>query len=187
MSAYILQIDHGRFDKFLIHQDPNYYEKKNKTIYLPIGNIIEEHGEHRLCPIRFLSKRPKLYSLFNRANYQHKELNYVGDEMLTEYAQHFARILLTLDVWDCCHIWYPLDSARAGLKNTLEQGFPGSLLETSSGISDSIKTEDLREFIRASDIRSFWRNLAGMGDLFEELIRIRDVPVYSWSCGQSGH
>src|SRR5690606_20301004 len=73
-------------DKVLIPSDPNYYEKKTKTIYIPRKNLLTSNS---LFPLIWYAKRPKLYSLFNKIRYQVTEMEYMSEEQLISVYPHF--------------------------------------------------------------------------------------------------
>ena len=63
-------------DKVIVPDDPEYAERSQKTIYIPVLNEITTDPAS-LVPLRFYAKRAKFYSCFVLFEYQRNELHLV--------------------------------------------------------------------------------------------------------------
>ena len=84
-------------EKIIVPMDSNYFNKKTKTIYIPMENKLNsKDGVHI---VEWYAKRPKLYALFNKINYQKRELIYTNQNNMETIITHFLKILLRSDAW----------------------------------------------------------------------------------------
>lgn len=104
-------------DKIIVHENPEFYNQKSITIYIPINNeILNDHDF--LVPLRFYAKRPKLYAAFSKFVYQQHEMQnllvvnpeseednfYFPPESLRTIL-HFISIIKRFDFWHDMSMW----------------------------------------------------------------------------------
>ncbi|WP_425447907.1 DUF4365 domain-containing protein [Dethiothermospora halolimnae] len=118
-------------DKVLIPGDPNFYDKNKKTIYIPLENKIKIN-EQDFFALKFYAKRPKLYSFFNKVNYQNEEVNYLSEDELIQIYPHFLEILMRYDIWSIRGIWPMLNLYYKYLNNLKNTGNPKMFTSVSS-------------------------------------------------------
>ncbi len=102
----------------LLIDDPAYTDKGTKTIHIAVKNEITRGGLE-LHGLRFMAKRPKFYTAFNRFNYQQNEIwYYMGlckpgivtyrnivepehnlEVVLRPLLRRFLSVLKCLDIW----------------------------------------------------------------------------------------
>ena len=63
-------------DKVVIPEDPTYYDKDSKTIFIPLANELLL-SEENLVPLRIYGKRSKMYGAFGKFIYQKNEIETV--------------------------------------------------------------------------------------------------------------
>jgi len=176
-------------DKILLPNDPNYSDKKHKTIYVPIKNEITAN-KNSLGALRFYAKRSKFYAAFQKFSYQKGRLDYVYDESLIETAQYFAKILLRYDFWTQEPLWYPMRTAHEQLVNLVNSGRPQIFSHSKTGAEDDKDEEEnawstpfsanrlytRKETRTFMEIRILWDQLENLGAMFEEICREWSIP-----------
>lgn len=103
-------------DKCIVPEDSSYRSKKTKTIYIPVKNEISS-DKRSLVPLRFIAKRPKLYSAFSKFTYQQHELGWISAELAVALSEsysnqssiytiiHFLEKIKRFDFWKTTEMW----------------------------------------------------------------------------------
>ncbi len=157
-------------DKVILPDEPEYQERKTKTVDIPIGNEITDEVSS-LSPILFYGKRPKLYAFFHEAACQRRELDFVEQEALHQLCLHRAAILLRHDVWSSAKQWHAMALARQHLQDLVTTGRPGNLMH----IKDEYKELD---WCKEHELYVLWDNLVTLGRIFEEYCREWFLPTW---------
>lgn len=177
-------------DKILVPSDSNYYQKQNKTIYIPTANRITE-DETSLYPLMFYGKRAKYYSFFNKCRYQQHELQYLDEDSLMATYPFFLEILLRFDIWDQSHLWGLLEHYHKELIKLKNRG-ADALLEDFYDIPDEKdnsewetnfsgnRTYTQKETLVFMQVRSLWDKLSILSNTYEEICREAFLPSYFW-------
>ena len=188
-------------DKVLVPgAGPDLSFQASHTVHLPHFNRIGPTND-ALIPLRFLARRGKLYSAFNRFRYQRHEIQYALDQWATgvahqlddadllRRADHFLRTVLAYDFWTTTHAWPVIALTHIRAKTTasmITQAIAGAsfrsilahrLQSQDASMSGESKDELLR-FLFVSDIHSTFEQLANLGNLFEEICREWSLPTY---------
>ena len=103
-------------EKCILPEDKSFRSKKTKTIHIPVKN--EVSGDDRsLIPLKFIAKRPKLYSAFSKFTYQQHELGWLSDELSLALSEpysnqtsvntimHFLEKIKRFDFWETTDMW----------------------------------------------------------------------------------
>lgn len=161
-------------DKILIPEDPNYINKKSKTIYIPIQNELIKN-EKSLIPLRAYGKRSKMYGSFSQFNYQWNEIKRLLGEtnFYTPMTVHqtefmirtFINIALRQDIWKSHDFWEPMKWSFDEL-NTLKTKLD----------SHTLKQEEYQQFLEYCEY--VWHRLANLANMYEELVREWFLPSY---------
>ena len=170
------------------------------TVHLPDFNRIHPTDDS-LIPLRFLARRGKLYSAFNRFRCQRHEIQYaldrwamgvahqLDDPDLLHLANHFLGTVLAYDFWKTTHAWPAVAFAHMRAEATatmVAQAIAGDSLDSIlahrselADVSSSGKPKDdaLRSLL-TSDIRSTFDELANLGNMFEEICREWFLPTH---------
>lgn len=175
-------------DKLLIPKDNKYYNKKKKTIYVPVDNKITKDKKSHY-PLLFLAKRPKYYSFFNKCSYQQNELHYINEDELTSIYPLFLDILLRFDIWEQSHLW-PLLEHYHGLLLNLKEFKEPRMFKRVHKIDEATeesewdtnyswgKTYTRSQALHFMEIRSLWDGLSKLGNTYEETCREWFLPAY---------
>ncbi|WP_457978987.1 DUF4365 domain-containing protein [Ectopseudomonas composti] len=161
-------------DKVLIPEDPLYFGKGSKTIYIPTENEILDE-ENALVALRAYGKRSKMYGAFSLFSYQLKEIwriqgraaapHIIPLEQAVEMIKTFVDIALRQDIWKGHEFWEPMEWSH------------GELLELKEKLSRGVKAEDYDQFlIYCSDY--IWHRLTNLSNMYEELVREWFMPTY---------
>lgn len=184
-------------DKVILPTDPNVYNKKSKTIEVPIWNEITK-DENSIKPLRFYAKRMKLYSAFTKFYYQKNELyrmagltvksnikRYANTQVYLKQTIYFIEILKRLDVWSAEELWggfykvydnlIKLEAEIIGilerLEKLIEQNRIGEIPKQIPGFEYS------PPFITI-EITNFWDYLSNLSNIYEEICREWNLPTY---------
>jgi hypothetical protein len=153
-------------DKVVLPTDSTYATKGEKTIHIPTRNELKRGRQEHLA-LTWYAKRMKLYSLFQKANYQLGILQrLLSDERESdawETALHFLRILRSHDVWHKIEHFPILQDIDEELSN-LER------------ISGSISTSEIIEL--AEHTVDVWTRLNNIGHIYEEIGREWFLPTF---------
>jgi len=176
-------------EKVLVPEEPDYGEKKEKTIYIPVRNRLDKHEGIEI--IKWYAKRPKLYALFNKINYQAKELEYCGQFEIVHRIKHFLYLLNRSDAWSA-RTYFPLmDYLKTEMDYYFEHGTTQgtertlkSLVEEGVDIDEEeyeatycVGKVSLRESTLVQELHLLWDRLASMGDVFEDVIKEYFLPT----------
>ena len=186
-------------DKVIIPEDAAFLSKKTKTVLVPRRNVITSEST-TLEPLKFLSKRQKLYAAFNKFNYQANELAYIFEHLVFEGEQlvqnptvlkilrHFIANIKRYDFWDYAG-WRPLQMSYSDIivtEKILDRMEAGKSYEDLLGSTwDLQKVRQLSAedptyayFIGRTVIENTWWRLATLGRIYEELCREWYLPTY---------
>lgn len=177
-------------DKVILPVDPSYTDKASKVLHIPIDNQISEN-ESSLDPLRFLAKRVKFYSFFQKVNYQRHELEYVEDKSIKERCRYFAKILLQMDLGNSSPGWLPLKILYDELNALVSEGNVGKYLHLNPEIenmmvcerdpseyNDPGETYSAKEWIQIEYLRHLWNELANIGRIYEDNCREWYLPTW---------
>ena len=189
LSAYYVCLN-DYIEKVIVPENPNYDKQKTIMVNIPTENVI--HDKKDILPIEWYSKRAKLFALFNKAHYQRSELEYIGDECLTDYIVHFAEIIRRLDAWKASKYFLALHMAKSDLDYFLEhkitrnaeqqikehmkkgEDVDSLCWETNHSIDEiSFKSASI-----AMDLRTLWDNICNCGNIFEDIAKEWYLPTY---------
>ena len=186
-------------DKYILPQDPCFTEKESKVIHVPVQNRVSKE-QASLVPIRFISKRAKLYSAFSKFHYQEHEVGYLLDQLSNipaeeinrapalDMLRHFLKIIIRYDFWETTEMWMPIQQVyqkAQGIRsildiisktNTLPQDI---LLPKNLPLSESEwDKEELTAFMLKSEIQSTWHMLKNLNNMYEEICREWFLPTF---------
>lgn len=175
-------------EKVLIPSDISYTEKQTKTIYIPANNILDNDG---VRIIEWYAKRAKLYALFNKINYQRRELEYCSEHLLEERIIHFIKILMRLDAWSATD-YFPI---MKSLKEDIEYYLNNNITKEAEQIIECLSVQgkdvdeeiwensycagyvSLRKSQQIISLISLWDKLTNLGDLFEDICKEYFLPT----------
>jgi hypothetical protein len=190
-------------DKCIIPSDEEFFNKKTKTIYIPVKNKITDNNRS-LIPIKFLAKRPKLYAAFSKFSYQQNEVFYIFDkfehlsiESISKSSElnmliHFIGIIKRYDFWETSDMWLLIRSIfnkilkiEIILKSIKEHGvLPKELLICEhEWLAEPERIEQFGEnalllFIVRCELDSTWKSLITLNGMYEETCREWFLPTY---------
>ena len=157
-------------------------------------------------PLKFIAKRPKLYSAFSKFTYQQHELGWLSDELSVALRQsysnqssvntiaHFLENIKKFDFWKTTEMWpiIPIvyrevlevekllcrykNSSNASDDNYVKQ-LP-ELLSLSKTIPISDKDQDLIGHFLFIRIQTTWDRLKVLNNNYEEFCREWFLPTY---------
>lgn len=161
-------------DKVLIPDDPNYFNKKSKSIYIPLKNEIF-NNENSLIPLRAYGKRSKMYGAFAQFNFQWTEIKRLLGKtnfytpMTVQQTENmirtFINIALRQDIWKSHDFWEPMKWSFKEL-NTLKTKLD----------CHGVKQEDYHQSLIYCE--HVWHRLANLANIYEELVREWFLPTY---------
>jgi hypothetical protein len=188
-------------DKIIIPTDPNYVDKKSKSIYIPVKNeLTPDPASH--VSFRFWAKRMKFYAAFTKFMYQRNELEYFFEPFDIEYRDrdledyidilqylhktlHFISIIKRYDIWLAGEIWGVLTFIYDSLEKLekriteivycLEEKIKDGDIET---IPELIQDFQWTPPLIINDIKSFWDKLVNLSDTYEEICREWNLPTF---------
>ena len=177
-------------EKVIVPVNPNYSNQKSLTINIPVNNVIR--NTDGVLPINWYAKRAKLFSLFNKANYQNNELKYIYDEDLQNYILHFANVIRRLDAWSAPKYFYALKAVEQELDYFLKNGITQmaenilnplkekgcDLDEKCYETSYSCRDLSLSEAENANGLRRLWDNICNCGYIFEDISKEWFLPTH---------
>lgn len=177
-------------EKVIVPVNPNYSSQKSITINIPVNNVIKNTED--VIPINWYAKRAKLFSLFNKVNYQNSELKYIFDEDLSKYILHFANIIRRLDAWSASKYFYALKSVEIELDYFLENGITkmaekevarkieegGDVDEKCWETGNCCGELSFRDAQNANAIRILWSNICNCGEIFEDVSKEWFLPTH---------
>lgn len=186
-------------DKCIIPNDPMFSDKQTKVIHVPVQNRITSNHQS-LVPIKFLAKRPKLYSAFSKFTYQEHEVAYILNHLsmlpvdfISESPElntllHFLRIIKRYDFWETTDMWTPIRHAFDQISNmeyilnSIKENkqLPRAFLLPDNLPLDESKwdQDELMRFMFTSKIQSTWSFLKNLNNMYEEICREWFLPTY---------
>ncbi len=180
-------------EKIIVPSHSEYYKQKSKTVYIPTKNLL--NSEKGINILRWYAKRPKLYALFNKINYQNDELNYCCNDDLEKMTAHFLKILLRSDAWSAENYFYAMHDVKQKIDYYLKNGITQ---EAAKAIEEMSKTCDVdeeiwegtycigetsfREIQKIQSLHQLWNSLNNMGNIFEDMIKEMFLPTYLAMC-----
>lgn len=186
-------------DKYILPNDPGFFEKESKVIHIPVQNQISKE-EQSLVPLRFLSKRAKLYSAFTKFTYQEHEVGYLLDQLsmipaeilhqapALDILRHFLKIITRYDFWVTTKMWLPIQHTYQ--KVLRMQNILDVISETNSLPEETLlpkqlplpesgwDREELTAFMLRGEIQSTWSMLKNLNNMYEEICREWFLPTY---------
>lgn len=176
-------------EKIIVPENENYSEHANKTIYIPIYNKInDEVGVHA---IEWYAKRPKLYALFNKINYQKRELQYCDQYDIDYRLGHFLKILLRSDAWSAGEFFGAMRVVKEKIDYYIEHGITEDadrFIKGRVAQGENVDAEiweasycsglvSLREAQRVQSLQQLWDDLCLMADVFEDVTKEVFLPT----------
>lgn len=162
-------------DKILIPEDPNFINKKSKTLFIPVKNEINSEPVN-FFPLRFSAIRMKFYAFFHKANYQKTMIiDNLYEDTIEGLLQCFEQVLFLLndikskDIWKYINYWDGLKSCYKGM-DSLYLSLEKVLNNTPANCCET----DLTIIIQ--NIKSQWGSFVNLGNIYEELIREQHLP-----------
>ena len=142
--------------------------------------------------LEWYAKRPKLYALFNKINYQKSELNYYYGQQLIDIAQHFLKILLRYDAWDAGYYFPIMTDMREEIEFYLSHGFTKDAerrneqliakgIDIDNEMCEATWCADLVPIRYANiiqGIHQLWEKLDTIDGIFEESCKEAFLPTY---------
>ena len=192
-------------DKCIIPEDNDFSNKKTKTIHIPVKNEVSS-DKRSLVPLKFIAKRPKLYSAFSKFTYQQHELGWLSEELALalsgSYSKqssvntiiHFLENIKRFDFWETTEMWpiipityqevleveqllhYYKRSSSRPDEKLLKQ-LP-ELLSLSKLIPISDMDQDLIGQFVSNRIQITWDRLKVLNNVYEEFCREWFLPTY---------
>jgi len=185
-------------DKYILPYDPSFSEKKTKVIHIPSQNLISK-DQMSLVPIRFLSKRAKLYSAFTKFTYQENEIGcFLNQISMTPVKslhespelntiRHFLHTINRYDFWGTTEMWcaiYYTHQKVLRIQRILDyilerKELPkDEFLKNMPLSEDKWDQEELAAFMLTAEIQSTWSNLKNLNNMYEEICREWFLPTF---------
>ena len=176
-------------EKVIVPEDIDYNTQDSKTIYIPIENRIDREDGIKI--IEWYAKRPKLYALFNKVNYQKRELQYCDQHSIIRQITHFLKILLRSDAWSAVNYFGAMDVVKKQIDYYIEHGIiQEAESEISAYIAAGIDVDEktyeatycsglvsLREATQIQALQNLWNKLCLIGDVFEDITKEAFLPT----------
>ena len=172
-------------DKYILPRDENFSDKKTKTIHIPVQNLISTE-ENSLVPIRFLAKRPKLYSAFAKFTYQEHEIGHLINRFSTpptgggfelpaiDTVRHFLKIIKRYDFWNTTDMWQIISYLYARIIK-IEQLLNGV---KDIGQLSADESPELGLYLIIQECHLTWSQLKNLNNIYEECCREWFLPTY---------
>ena len=187
-NAYFICLN-DYIEKIIVPENSDYAKQETKIIYIPIENKI--NSQHGLNAIAWYAKRPKLYALFNKINYQKREIIYCDQFSLSKRLHHFLKIILRSDAWSASNYFGAMQSVKhkidyyvsRGITEEAEQIINNKIQQgedIDSEIWEASYCTGLVSFRQAQEVQSLqhlWDNLCLMGDVFEDVAKEAFLPT----------
>ncbi|MDK2787332.1 MAG: hypothetical protein PWP07_557 [Epulopiscium sp.] len=176
-------------EKIIVPENSNYVEQSSKIIYIPLCNKI--NNENGIRAIEWYAKRPKLYSLFNKINYQKRELQYCDQYDIDKMLTHFLKILLRSDAWAAKNYFGAMRVVKEKIDYYIEHGITEDAdklikarIEQGEDVDEQIWEASycsglvsFREAQRVQSLQRLWDSLCLMGDVFEDITKEMFLPT----------
>ena len=178
-------------EKIIIPEKPDYNKQETITIDLPIQNVVTGNKDD-LKAIEWYAKRAKMFSFFNKVNYQYNELQYCFGEEICQKGEFFAQILLRLDVWSAIDVCYYLKELKKELDFYVQHGITKDSIDmiesmkqrgedVDSPIYEATHCVGVVSFSQAqkyNGIIELWRKMCLCGEMYEDLWKEWFLPTY---------
>lgn len=170
-------------EKVVVPNQPDYANQDHITVNIPTVNCLNEPRGREI--IEWYGKRAKLFSFFNKVNYQTSEIECANPREKIRLTLHFIKILERLDVWSASRYWQILDvylQEMKGIKDQIimladaeivEERPEGFVYKSCNPCNDDNRTTLFQH--RLIDL--FWRQLNGISHVFEEIGKERFLPT----------
>jgi hypothetical protein len=171
-------------DKILIPEDPEFFKKDTKTIYIPLTNELDK-TEESLVALRCYAKRAKMLAAFAKFSYQKKEIERAlglaafkvetTREEVLSMIRTFVESSINLDIWKSHEFWAPIGWSHnelLGVRRDLLNGIP----------------DDQFDNFMDYCLRFIWHRLTNLSNMYEELVRewfLPSVLAVACSCPPS--
>ena len=192
-------------DKCIIPEDNDFRNKETKTIHIPVKNEVS-NDKRTLIPLKFIAKRPKLYSAFSKFTYQQHVLGWLSEELSLalsgSYSNqssvntiiHFLENIKRFDFWETTEMWpiipityqeilevenllhYYKRSSSRPDEKLLKQ--LSKILASPGTIPISDMDQDLIGQFVNNKIQITWKNLKALNNVYEEVCRELFLPTY---------
>ena len=150
--------------KILMPEDPSYVSRGSKVINMPVANELFRNPSGNSA-LRFLAKRTKLYSEFQKFNFQSATLQYFGhapSSVLRQALVVFVQVLNRQQIWKDTDMLGIIGVYRARLESF-------ELLLADSGVDND------NLYVEAVEL---WRCLSLLSINYEEICRKWYLPTY---------
>lgn len=188
-SAYYICLN-DYIEKIIVPENENYTSQHTITIYLPTANKIRNVDD--VWAIRWYAKRPKLFSLFSKANYQKGELRYIDMGSHPERIRHFINILMRSDAWSACEHFYALKAVKEDMDFYLQNGVPpiadkviAAAIARGEDVDEqiwesnsSVGLVSFREAQCNEGLYLLWEQLCNCGDILEDFAKEWLLPTF---------
>lgn len=177
-------------EKIIIPTKSDYFIQKNVTVNIPVKNSLKsEFGIH---VIEWYGKRAKLYSFFNKVNYQYHELEYCNNLQTVQITDHFLKILCRLDVWSAVDYFPALKIVKEEIDYYLEHGNTKEgenilkrMIEMGEDVDSPIYEAtycvgevSFRESNITQSLHRLWFLLSNVSNIYEDLAKEAYLPTY---------
>ena len=187
-NAYFICLN-DYIEKILVPENPDYARQETKTIYIPIHNKL--NSQYGLNIIEWYAKRPKLYALFNKINYQKRELLYCDQFSISEMLHHFLKIILRSDAWSADNYFGAMHNVRRKIDYYLSHGITEEAeqiiynkIQQGEDVDSEVweasyctGTVSFRQAQEVQSLQHLWDNLCLMGDVFEDVAKEAFLPT----------
>lgn len=167
-------------DKVLVPSHDDYRNAAHRTIHVPVPNDLSTAKGREA--FQWFALRPKLYAAFQKFAFQLNELGYAGDN-LRPLAEHFAKRVIAYDFWDRKVSWKILPVLGAAVKHFIEHGHPGTMRMM---VPPESLSPEARALLEREEILSLWKQLAGLANVYEDLVREAYLPTAAGVLTTSG-
>ena len=141
--------------------------------------------------VEWYAKRPKLYALFNKINYQKRELIYTNQNNMETIITHFLKILLRSDAWIAQNYFGAMYVVKRELDYYIKHGITEEAEQLiNNKISEGVDVDkkeweatyctglvSFREAQQVQSLQHLWDKLCLMGDLFEDVTKEAFLPT----------
>ena len=188
-KAYLVCLN-DYIEKLIIPRCYDYQEQKSIVINIPVENVLDvNHGQEI---IEWYGKRAKLYTFFNKVNYQKNELGHcVCVKQKVALAKRFACILGRLDAWSAGKYWAGLKIYQEELMYLYENGITkigSSMLQADKKAGRNVLTPEwegtwcvgnvsLEEIHTVQGIHTLWQELDSLSHTFEDVVKEWYLPT----------
>lgn len=177
-------------EKILVPEG-DYTKNTTKTIYIPASNVLTESS---LPVIEWYAKRPRFYALFNKIRYQSDELEYANSDEITDYIDHFIKTIYRFDVWEPPILIPYMEKMKRDIDYYLENGITADeqqLVYHKEQLGEDVdaivceatycaELVSFREAMRIQGLHRLWKQLANLGNIFEEDCKEYFLPTWYW-------